>query len=387
MMTVRGLDRDAIAVSRSNAARRRGSTIALTIVSALLLSACVTPSYIDKNAKNSGNAGETGALNPVIFQVTESYEQSPPDCIAVMPFHTAAGANVAADRLFDATQVDMTVATGPDEPETDANLLGAPTGAVAVSGSANSVSQDPDPMRDMDRAERVRRSFYSHLSPQNKRDVELALVDRVIAGLPNNNLQDYREIGSQLHCDALLVGIVTEYDQGYFGLYSRVSVGAEVKLISASSGEILWEGRHVAESHGGSVPLTPIGAALSIVSAVSNIHSEQVYRVTDDLARRLVATIPDDTDFAMATASGSGFSGLRDVRFVQPKTLNFRTGPGFSFGIQGKLNQDQSVEVVGRPLNGGWVPVRTADGLVGYVSTRYLGNSRRSAKLQVTGSQ
>ncbi len=135
------------------------------------------------------------------------------------------------------------------------------------------------------------------------------------------------------------------------------------------------------------MPLTPIGAALSIISAVSNVQSEQVYRVTDDLARRLVATIPDDDDFAMATAAGHGFSGLRDLRFVQPKTLNFRTGPGISFSVQGKLSRDQSVEVVGRPLNGGWVPVRTDDGLVGYVSTRYLSNTRRSAGLQVTGSQ
>jgi len=386
MMTARRLDRVAIAEPKSNAARRRGSCVALTIVSALLLSACVTPSYIDKNAKN-GRKAEPGALNPVVFQVTESYEQAPPNCIAVMPFHTASNANVAADKLFDATRVDMAIATGPDEPETDATLVGAPTGAVAITETAEPIAQDPDPMRDMDRAERVRRSFYSHLSPQKKRDVELALVDHVIASLPKNNLQDYREIGNQLQCDALLVGVVTEYDQGYFGLYSRVSVGAEVKLISASSGQILWEGHHVAESHGGSVPLTPIGAALSIVSAISNVQSEQVYRVTDDLARRLVATIPDGDDFAIATAAGPGFTGLRDVRFVQPKTLNFRTGPGVSFGVQGKLNQDQSVEVVGRPLNGGWVPVRTADGLVGYVSTRYLANSRRSAKLQVTGSQ
>ena len=184
-----------------------------------------------------------------------------------------------------------------------------------------------------------------------------------------------------------MVGIVTEYDQGYFGLYSRVSVGAELKLISASTGEILWEGHHTAESHGGSVPLTPIGAALSIVSAVSNVHAEQVHRVTDDLARRLVATIPDDEGFLMATASGPGLSGLRDLRFVRPKSLNFRTGPGVSFGIQGKLRRDQSVEVVGRPLNGGWVPVRTVDGLVGYVSNRYLSNTRQKAELSVTGSQ
>ena len=84
-MTVRSLQGDTVAAPKSNAGRRRGSTVALTILSALFLGACATPSYIDKNAKNADAAANSGALNPVIFQVTESYEQAPPNCIAVMP--------------------------------------------------------------------------------------------------------------------------------------------------------------------------------------------------------------------------------------------------------------------------------------------------------------
>ncbi|NQU58234.1 MAG: tetratricopeptide repeat protein, partial [Rhodospirillales bacterium] len=53
-------------------------------------------------------------------------------------------------------------------------------------------------------------------------------------------------------------------------------------------------GKHVAQSHGGSVPLSPIGLAMGIVEASNNVREEQIYRIIDDLARRLVSTIPDN---------------------------------------------------------------------------------------------
>jgi tetratricopeptide (TPR) repeat protein len=57
---------------------------------------------------------------------------------------------------------------------------------------------------------------------------------------------------------------------------------------------VLWEGRHVAISHGGSVPLDPVGIAITLFDAASNVlGEEQILRVTDDLSRRLVSTIPD----------------------------------------------------------------------------------------------
>ena len=193
-MTMTGLDRDAIAKRQAKPRCWRGSTIALTVASALSLSACVTPSYIDKNSKEARTATEGGALNPVIFQVTESYEQAPPDCIAVMPFHTAAGADVAADQLFDASRVDFAVASGPDGPEADSDLMGAPGGSVAISDptATKPKFQGPDPTRHLDRAERVRRAFYSHISPQKKRDIEIAVVDNLIAALPDDQKRKLR---------------------------------------------------------------------------------------------------------------------------------------------------------------------------------------------------
>ena len=65
-------------------------------------------------------------------------------------------------------------------------------------------------------------------------------------------------------------------------------------MIRAVNSEVLWEGRHVAESHGGDVPLSPVGLAVGILKAAINLDEEQIFRVIDDLSRRLVSTIPDN---------------------------------------------------------------------------------------------
>jgi len=211
-------------------------TALLAILSAAL-AGCGTPVYVDQGK------GETVSdiwPNQVAFTLHDSFRRAPPRCVAVMPLDIAAP--------------------------------GQPDHAVAV-----------------------RRVLFGHLAPQGRRGVALARIDHVIARLPGGERNDMRKVGEALNCDAILSGEVTQYGSDFLGLYSRVAVGAKLRMIRAATGEILWEGEHVASSHGGSVPLSPIGIAMGIVDAAANMSEEQRLRVTDDLARRLVSTIPDDT--------------------------------------------------------------------------------------------
>ena len=208
--------------------------------SALLLVGCATPSYVDKGKSDTplGNS-----FNSVVFQVHDAYKKSPPSCVAVLPFETK-----AEDK--EGISVDQT--------------------------------------------ETVRRAFYAHLSPHGKRDVELPRINFVLSNIDDANKGDLKIIGEKLNCEALVQGLVTEYGSSFYGVYSKVSVGADLKLLRASDGEVLWEGTHLAQSRGGSLPMSPIGLALGIYDASSNVREEQIYRIIDDLARRLVSTIPDD---------------------------------------------------------------------------------------------
>lgn len=210
---------------------------ALLAIMAAALAGCGTPSYVDRGK------GETASdiwPNQVTFVLHESFRHSPPRCVAVLPLDMAAA--------------------------------GQPEPAIAV-----------------------RRVLFGHLAPQGRRSVALARIDHVVARMPEAERRDLGKVGAALNCDAIITGEVTQYGSDFLGLYSRVAVGAKLRMVRAATGEVLWEGEHVASSHGGSLPLSPIGVAMGIVDAAANMTEEQRLRVTDDLARRLVSTIPDDT--------------------------------------------------------------------------------------------
>lgn len=206
------------------------------LIPVLALGACAEPIFVDRA---QGTIVPEDWPNQVVFLVPDTYHQRKPSCIAILPL-TAAGK----------------------------------TGTESTA--------------------KVRRALYAHLAPQAKRDIELARIDHVLKDASAETPESRRNLGVKLKCRALLIGEVTEYGSDFLGLYSRVSVGADLKLVDSDDGAVLWEGRHLARSHGGTLPLSPIGVAMGIVDAASNIRDEQILRVTDDLARRLVSTIPDN---------------------------------------------------------------------------------------------
>jgi len=221
----------------------------LSLILTMLLAACSTPAYVDQ-----GKAQQAGALdlNPVLFQVHPAFAAQAPDCVAVLP---------------------LTVA-GQGEPR--------PTAADSA---------------------RVRLALFARLQTQAKRGIRPEQVDKVLAETGG----DRAALGRRLNCAALLEGTVTEYGNTFLGLYSSVTVGADLRLIRAADGAVLWQGRHVAAARDGGLPLDPVGLAVGLYGAIDNVRDEQVLRVTDDLARRLVSTIPDtatlvEADPAPATA-------------------------------------------------------------------------------------
>lgn len=201
----------------------------------LLLAACSTPVYVDK----AKGGPEDAWPNRVVFQVHPAWKQAPPDCIAILPLEAAQGSDPAA-------------------------------------------------------SDSVRRALYAHLAPQGKRDVELARVDFIARHEP-----EPARLAERLRCGTLLSGTVTDYRSSFYGVFSRVAVGARLRLVRAADGVILWEGEHVATTHGGAMPLSPIGLAMGIADAANNARDEQILSVADDLARRLMGTIPDDRDVVL----------------------------------------------------------------------------------------
>ena len=214
-----------------NPARR---VVAMAI--AALAAGCSAPTYIDSTVER--HDGVLG-LNPVIFAVQDAYKTAPPDCISVLPL------------------------------------------TVKSPASPQATAED---------AAKVRLSLYAHLATQSKRGVHPERIDRVLA----EGKGDRMVLAERLKCGTVIEGEVTEYGRTFLGIYSSVTVGADLRMVRLSDGALLWQGKHVAANRGGGIPLDPVGIAMGVVEAVDNIRDEQPLRVTDDLARRLVSTIPDN---------------------------------------------------------------------------------------------
>ena len=201
---------------------------------------CASPNYVNKGD------GETGWLgvNEVAFQVHDAYKAASPDCVAILPL---------------------------------------------------TIKVPSQPMATAEDAAKVRLSLYAHLATQSKHSVRLERIDHVLDKVKG----DRKALAEQIKCGTLIEGEINEYGTTFLAVYSRVAVGADLKMIRAADGALLWEGHHTAVSHGGSIPLDPVGIAMAVLDAASNIRDEQILRVTDDLARRLVSTIPDEKVIAL----------------------------------------------------------------------------------------
>ncbi len=218
------------------------ATIALALALGLgaTLSACANTVYQDSTRES------TVVLpwqNRVVFHVAKAYLRHPPDCIAIMP-------------------------------------LAAKTPAMSTITKAD--------------AARLRLALFGHLAPQAKRIVKPSRVDHVLAELPPAAPDRPAALGRRLECDSVMTGTVTAYGKEFFGIYSRVVVGVRLTLRRTGDGALLWKGHTTAVSNGGDIPISPIGVAMGIVDAVDNMRQEELLRLGDDVARRLVATIPDN---------------------------------------------------------------------------------------------
>jgi len=144
------------------------------------------------------------------------------------------------------------------------------------------------------RRSQVRRTLYAHLSPRGFRDIEIARVDYLIQnnGLDVEQVEDRAALGQLLNCDAFLMGEVSG-GSSFYGVYSKVEAAAKLQMVRAVDGELLWESQHHATQQDGGLPFSPIGIAAGLFDAARNVENEQILRVMDDLARRMMSTIPD----------------------------------------------------------------------------------------------
>ena len=153
----------------------------------------------------------------------------------------------------------------------------------------------------------VRKALHAHLAPSGTALVPLQKIDALI-DKSRDDTQNLRAVAAGADCDTLLSGEVTERSSRFWGVYSEVRLGVNLCITRASTGEVIWRGKHTGVARGGGMPVDMVSAIGGVVAAGVNLREEQLIRTTHDVARRLVAAIPNlkyahDRDlFATATA-------------------------------------------------------------------------------------
>jgi hypothetical protein len=142
----------------------------------------------------------------------------------------------------------------------------------------------------------VRKSFYSHFSSKNYRDMELSTVDRGLESIQVTQFGAWRDVppetlGKYLHADFVIYGKVKDYKKLFLGVYSQIALTVEVEMVDCRNGKGVWWKTETKRSHDGGIPLE----WLSLISATArsvHLQQEKVLDLVERISRDLRLEIP-----------------------------------------------------------------------------------------------
>ena len=149
--------------------------------------------------------------------------------------------------------------------------------------------------REPEAADIFRRLFYNNFSSLAYSDIELSNIDQLISGFSTKDIFktiEPRKVGETLKADAIIVGKITQFESLYAGVYSHISVGAEIKMFDKDSGEVLWSLTHTETSRSGSVPTSIVGAILSAATTALDLTKYNFIATANHFCQLAVHTIP-----------------------------------------------------------------------------------------------
>lgn len=93
-------------------------------------------------------------------------------------------------------------------------------------------------------------------------------------------------------CDYQMEGEITQRDKGFFGVFSRSTLGAGLELTRVSSAQRMWRSKQMVDFSDGAVPFSLLGISSGIYKASDNLSREKELMAVDNLARKLTSSLP-----------------------------------------------------------------------------------------------
>lgn len=199
---------------------------------------------------------------------------------------------------------------------------------------------------DYDLAELVRISLYSHLSPRNYRDVEPALVDRILELKDEEPDTAWRELtpaelGTLLGADFLVYGKILNYQRTFLGVYSQIVLTVSLEVVSCKTGESVWRRTLTSRSHDGGVPFTPLAFIPAALRSGFHMKQQRTVGLVDRISRELAADIPEPPPALFAVQSFE----LQVASFLDRNKADMTMR---RFGEEGSMARVEPVSMDGR---------------------------------------
>lgn len=126
------------------------------------------------------------------------------------------------------------------------------------------------------------------IGPRQRRAAERELA------LDTRDAKDRRTLARAERCPAYLAWRLRKLDDSHFLVWSQKQIGLEVRLARADDDTILWQAAHTARRSDGGLPLSLLSLPVAAVEATMfNRDADQLPSMIDDVARRLIVTLPD----------------------------------------------------------------------------------------------
>ncbi|CAI9085348.1 hypothetical protein A7K73_02915 [Candidatus Methylacidiphilum fumarolicum] len=147
------------------------------------------------------------------------------------------------------------------------------------------------------RAQRVRKLIYGNLAQREYYPIKLEKVDAVLKEHGIKNSTDLSKIspevlGSWLNVDAVIYGIVKNYESYYAGIICGYSIAADVQMISTKTGDQLFYSSASRNQVGFDFGLNPTDLAINMIANGTYLRDVVLRRAEEDISREIVFRIP-----------------------------------------------------------------------------------------------
>lgn len=143
----------------------------------------------------------------------------------------------------------------------------------------------------------LRKCFFTNISIKGYNLLKLEEIDERLnlASIDTSNLdkEDVYKVGRIVKADALIYGTVTKCCKKFFGVYSQVVLGAELKMVDARSSKVIWQADHTEKTHSDAIPVSPFSIPEAVIESSINVREKVIADTADRLVKKISCQYPE----------------------------------------------------------------------------------------------